>query len=105
MNLYRKIFESSEEFDKIEAFDKELEKLGITSTSPLYYVTGAPDCHTIEDADKYYASLPSYSSVNYSGDKGNITEEQFKFIDENRDLAKQVIIRAVRNLESYGSLD
>lgn len=89
----------------IKEFENKLEDLGITTLNKLYYVTGAPECHSTTEADTYYDNLPSYSCVNYKRDKDNITEEQFKLIDENRELAKQVIRKAVDNICSYGPLD
>ena len=89
----------------LEDFEKRLEELGVSSVSPLYYVNGAPDCHSIEQADAYYDSLPDYSSVNYKKDKYDLTDEAFKFIDEHRDLAKQSIHNFIDMITSSGPLD
>ena len=88
------------------SFEDSLDYLGITSASPLYYVSGTPeDCHTIEDADKYYASLPTGSSVNYSKDKSDITPEQYEFLDKHRPEVKKEISKFVEKILSYGPLD
>lgn len=91
---------------KIEAFEKELEKLGITTTNKLYFVIGTPEsCHTVEEADEYYEILPKEDSKNYWRDRGDITQEQFELIDKNRDLVKELLKRAADNVNSYGPLD
>lgn len=89
----------------IKEFETKLEELEITTLNKLYYVTGAKDCHTVAEADKYYEELPKWDSTNYWRDRDNINEEQFNFIDEHRDLARQVIRGAVKNICSYGPLD
>lgn len=87
MNLYEAI---ADNIKTMEEFDKHAEELGIKNMSPYYYIDGAPDCHTIEQADAYYDSLPpDQSSVNYKRDKGDLTPEQFQFLDEHRDLVHQ----------------
>lgn len=89
-----------------EEFEKALDELGVKTVDALYYVTGTPeDCHTIEDADKYYDSLPSYSSTNYKKDKGDITPEQYKYIDEHRKEAHKSLSDFVDKICSYGPLD
>ena len=92
--------------DEVEAFEKQLEEAGITTTNKLYFVTGTPeDCHTLEEADEYYEVLPKWDSKNYWRDRGDITEEQFELIDKNRKLAKEILKRAADNVNSYGPLD
>lgn len=88
------------------SFDNSLDSLGITNVGPLYYVNGTPeDCHTIEDADKYYASLPSGSSVNYSRDKGDITPEQYEFLDKHREETHKALCDFARQIVDAGPLD
>lgn len=105
----KKIEESTEE--EIDAFDKQLEEAGITTTNKLYYVTRTPeDCHTIEDADNWYRSDEGkkrwgLSYTCWEKDKGDITPEQYKLIDNNRELANDILIRAWQNVNSYGPLD
>jgi len=97
--------EESED-DKIKAFEDELEKVGITTTNKLYFVTGTPEsCHTVEEADEYYEILPKWDSTNYWRDRGDITQEQFELIDKNRDLAKAILKRSADMVNSYGPLD
>ena len=71
----------------------------------LYFVLGAPDCHTIEDANNYYDSPSVNPTVNYKSDGKDITEEQFKLIDENRELSRKVLHGAIDNLLSSGPRD
>lgn len=105
----KKIEESTEE--EIDAFDKQLEEVGITTTNKLYYVTRTPkDCHTIEDADNWYRSDEGkkkwgYSYTCWEKDKADITPEQYKLIDDNRELAEDILIRAWQHVNSYGPLD
>lgn len=105
----KKIEESAEE--EIDAFDKQLEEAGITTTNKLYYVTRTPkDCHTIEDADNWYRSDEGkkkwgYSYTCWEKDKADITPEQYKLIDDNRELAEDILIRAWQHVNSYGPLD
>lgn len=92
--------------DEVEAFDKQLQEAGITTTNKLYFVTGTPeDCHTVEEADEYYEILPKWDSTNYWRDRGDITQKQFELIDKNRKLAKEILKRAADNVRSYGPLD
>lgn len=92
--------------DEVKAFDKQLQEAGITTTNKLYFVTGTPeDCHTVEEADEYYEILPKWDSTNYWRDRGDITQEQFELIDQNRKLAKEILKRASDNVNSYGPLD
>ena len=92
--------------DEVTSFEKQLEKVGITTTNKLYFVTGTPeDCHTLEEADEYYELLPKWDSKNYWRDREDITEEQFELIDKNRKLAKEILKRASDNVNSYGPLD
>lgn len=105
----KKIEESTDE--EIDAFDKQLEEAGITTTNKLYYVTRTPkDCHTIEEADNWYRSDEGkkkwgYSYTCWEKDKADITPEQYKLIDDNRELAEDILIRAWQHVNSYGHLD
>ena len=104
-----KMFESTDA--EIDAFDKQLQEAGITTTNKLYYVTRTPeDCHTIEDADNWYRSEEGkkkwgLSYVRWEEDKGDITPEQYKLIDDNRGLAEDILIRACQFINDYGPLD
>lgn len=89
----------------IKEFELKLEELGITTLNKLYYVTGAKNCNTLQEADRYYEELPKWDSTNYWRDRDNITEEQYKFINQYRDLAKEIIRKSVENICSYGPLD
>lgn len=89
----------------VKQFEIELEKMGVTTLNKLYYVTGAKNCNTLVEADKYYEELPKWDSTNYWRDRDNITEEQYNFINVHRELAHQLIRQAVDNICSYGPLD
>jgi len=99
----------------VEEFEKHLEEwFGITTTNKLSYVVGVlhtlkgdevPEKITIADIDKVYDDLPSYSSVRYNRDKGDVTQEEVDFIWAHRDLAKQVLSGAADHVRSYGRLD
>jgi len=87
-------------------FEDSLEYIGIDNVSPLYYVTGTPeDCHTIEDADNYYDSLPDYSASNYKKDRCGISQKQYEFIDKHRKEAGQVLHDFVMKMLDSGPLD
>ena len=104
-----KMFESTDA--EIDAFDKQLQEAGITTTNKLYYVTRTPEtCHTIEEADDWYRSEEGkkkwgLSYVRWEEDKGDITPEQYKLIDDNRGLAEDILIRACQFINDYGPLD
>ena len=87
-------------------FDDSCEAMGITTVSPLYYVNGVPEsCKTIEDADKYYASLPDGSSVNYANDKGDLTQEQYDFLNSHREDVKKALGEFSSRMADSGPLD
>lgn len=85
----KKLYEKSK--DTLNKFEEKLNKLGIHNLDPLYYVTGAKNCHTIEETNEYYDSLPSYSSINYKKDGKDVTQKIFNFIDKHRELAHKYI--------------
>ena len=88
------------------SFEDSCDYLGIKTLSPFYYVNGVPEsCKTIEDADKYYDSLPDGSPVNYSNDKHDLTQEQYEFLNSHRKEVEEELLSFSRRMADSGPLD
>lgn len=106
MNLYESITSNLDNEMTVEEFEKKCEELGVTSVSPLYYVTGVPeDCKTIEQADAFYDNPDLPFSVNYKKDKYDLTEEAYEFINAHRGLAHKALCNFVSEVCAAGPLD
>ena len=106
ISIIQMLTENYEHGKVAPSFDDRCEAMGIPTVSPLYYVNGVPEsCKTIEDADKYYASLPDGSSVNYSNDKGNLTQEQYDFLNSHREEVRKALGDFSSKMANSGSLD